>query len=206
MPKRPAEKADTLPLSKNAGLWSTLFRLNRLCLDAERFCKDSTAHKSCNALRCRNGLPPRHRMSEKAASQAKILPEEAIRHSASCCRHHSSFAMQTLLSANLQLVCKFDYSKLRLACQAGIFSTVHCGHYSIILSLLTLVNRAGTVQPSIFLLKFPLIFLASCRKRRVFKSSRLRSANLGVLLRTCVRGSRPLSVRTYAAIDRKRTL
>ena len=35
---------------------------------------------------------------------------------------------------------------------------------------------------------------------------RYTNANLGVLLRTCVRGSRPLSVRTYATIDRKHTL
>jgi hypothetical protein len=38
------------------------------------------------------------------------------------------------------------------------------------------VKRTGTVQPSLFLPKFSLCFLASCRNQRVFKSSRLRSA------------------------------
>lgn len=40
---------------------------------------------------------------------------------------------------------------------------------------LLFVKRAGTVQPSLFLPKFPLCFLASCRNQRAFKSSRLRS-------------------------------
>ena len=35
-----------------------------------------------------------------------------------------------------------------------------------------LVKRAGTVQPSLFLPKFSLFFLAHCRKWRVLKSSR----------------------------------
>ena len=41
--------------------------------------------------------------------------------------------------------------------------------------LVNYVKRAGTVQPSLFLPKFPLCFLASCRNQRVLKSSRLRS-------------------------------
>ena len=49
-----------------------------------------------------------------------------------------------------------------------------CGH-KIEICVSAPVKRAGTVQPSLFLLKFPLFLLASCRNQRVFKSSRLRS-------------------------------
>nr|DAM17839.1 MAG TPA: hypothetical protein [Caudoviricetes sp.] len=34
--------------------------------------------------------------------------------------------------------------------------------------ILSSVKRAGTVQPSLFLQKFPSLFLAPCRKQRVF--------------------------------------
>lgn len=36
--------------------------------------------------------------------------------------------------------------------------------------LVNYVKRAGTVQPSLFLPKFPLCFLASCRNQRVLKT------------------------------------
>ena len=49
-----------------------------------------------------------------------------------------------------------------------------CGH-KIETCISAPVKRAGTVQPSLFLPKFSLFFLASCRNQRVFKSSRLRS-------------------------------
>ena len=46
---------------------------------------------------------------------------------------------------------------------------------AIVNELINLVKRAGTVRPSLFLPKFPSLFLASCRNQRVLKSSRLRS-------------------------------
>ena len=41
---------------------------------------------------------------------------------------------------------------------------------AIVTELMNLVKRAGTVQPSLFLQKFPALFLAPRRKYRVFKT------------------------------------
>ena len=40
---------------------------------------------------------------------------------------------------------------------------------AIVTELMNLVKRAGTVQPSLFLPKFSLFFLASCRNQHIFK-------------------------------------
>ena len=67
-----------------------------------------------------------------------------------------------------------------------------CGH-KIEICVSAPVKRAGTVQPSLFLPKFPLFFLASCRKQRVLKSSRLRNVWCvsGLSLRMCVQRKPP---------------
>ncbi len=41
---------------------------------------------------------------------------------------------------------------------------------SYLINAFAYVKRAGTVRPSLFLLKFPLCFLASCRKWRVLET------------------------------------
>ena len=83
-----------------------------------------------------------------------------------------------------------------------------------------LVKRAGTVQPSLFLQKFPSLFLAHCRKWRVLKRSRLQSeamkAPVGLLsdrtvLRSKMEGPRPDKFRfielqrVYHTRQRKKT-
>lgn len=59
----------------------------------------------------------------------------------------------------------------RICCSEKSRSDTFVALFGRNVSLLNLVKRADSVQPSLFLLKFLMYFLATCRKRPIFKSS-----------------------------------
>ena len=76
-----------------------------------------------------------------------------------CGRRMRRWAWQLTVSAHPAQACRGTNGVRSPSCSSDAFFK----NYSY-------VKRAGTVQPSLFLPKFPLHFLASCRKYRIFKT------------------------------------